>query len=109
MRSDAGRLAPQALAWAWPWTLQSLAQAHAAAAWRTAVSVARPGARVAVVDMARPARRARALTPLALAATRLGGADIDAHPWTALEQECTDVTAVSLRGGHVQVRVGTLP
>ncbi len=79
------------------------------AAWRTALSVARPGARVAVVDMARPRGWARALTPLALAATALGGADIDAHPWTALERECTDVTALGLRGGHVQVRVGTLP
>ncbi len=79
------------------------------AAWAAAVAAARPGARAAVVDMARPRGTGRALAPLAAAACRLGGADIDAHPWTAVERGCTDVTALSLRGGHVQVRVGTLP
>jgi len=39
----------------------------------------------------------------------LGGSGPHAHPWTALERDCTDVTAHSLWGGHVQVRVGTRP
>ena len=78
-------------------------------AWTGALSLARPGARVVVVDMARPVGAARLLTPLALLATHLGGADIDAHPWAALAQQCVDVSHVSLRGGHIQVWAGTWP
>ncbi len=78
-------------------------------AWSGALSLARPGARVVVVDMARPVGPARLLTPLALLATHLGGSDIDAHPWTALAQQCVDVSHVSLKGGHVQVWAGTWP
>lgn len=78
-------------------------------AWAGALSLARPGARVVVVDMARPVGMARLLEPLALLATRVGGADIDAHPWTALEEQCADVSHTALRGGHVQVWAGTWP
>ncbi|MDN5768659.1 MAG: class I SAM-dependent methyltransferase [Humibacillus sp.] len=78
-------------------------------AWSGALSLARPGARVVVVDMARPTGCGRLLEPLALLATRLGGADIDAHPWRALERQCDEVSHESLRGGHVQVWAGTWP
>jgi demethylmenaquinone methyltransferase/2-methoxy-6-polyprenyl-1,4-benzoquinol methylase len=77
-------------------------------AWRAATDAARPGARVAVVDLRRPTGPATALAPLACLACTLGGSDITAHPWTALERDCTDVQAWSLRGGHIQVRAGTL-
>lgn len=79
------------------------------AAWRAATAAAQPGARVAVVDLRTPTGAATALTPLARLACMLGGSDITAHPWTALERDCTDVQAWSLRGGHIQVRAGTLP
>lgn len=79
------------------------------AAWAGALSLARTGARVVVVDMARPTGGARLLEPLALLATHLGGSDIDAHPWTALEQQCVDVSHQILRGGHLQVWAGTWP
>ncbi|MQA34040.1 class I SAM-dependent methyltransferase [Modestobacter roseus] len=79
------------------------------AAWRAAVALGRPGARVAVVDM-QPAQRgprpARALARLAMWS---GGADPAARPWRAVEEHCTDVDRWDLRGGHVQVRAGTLP
>lgn len=77
-------------------------------AWRQAVTLARPGARVAVVDMGIPdgAWPLRALAGLAM---RAGGADPAAHPWTAVERECTDLERWELRGGHVQVWAGTLP
>ncbi|MBB2988088.1 class I SAM-dependent methyltransferase [Terracoccus luteus] len=78
-------------------------------AWEGALSLARPGARLVVVDMAAPVGGARVFTPLARLATRLGGADIDAHPWTALQADCVDVSHEVLRGGHVQVWAGTWP
>jgi S-adenosylmethionine-diacylgycerolhomoserine-N-methlytransferase len=77
-------------------------------AWRAATAAARPGARVAVVDLRTPTGTATAMAPLASLACKLGGSDITAHPWTALERDCTDVQAWSLRGGHIQVRAGTL-
>ena len=77
-------------------------------AWRAATAAARPGARVAVVDMRTPTGATTVFAPLARLACILGGSDITAHPWTALEQECTDVQTWSLRGGHIQVRAGTL-
>lgn len=79
-----------------------------ARAWNTIVRFLEPGAQVCVVDMQRPVGLARFLGPLAVLACRLGGADIDAHPWTHLERDGTEVTAASLRGGHVQVRTGFL-
>jgi len=78
-------------------------------AWLSATATARPGARVSVVDMRTPTGPATAFGPLARLACLLGGSDITAHPWVAVERDCTDVQAWSLRGGHIQVRAGTLP
>ncbi|GAA4872447.1 hypothetical protein GCM10025788_08150 [Serinicoccus chungangensis] len=75
--------------------------------WRTVTGVLRPGAAVAVVDMARPTGRAALAAPLARLACRLGGADIDAHPWTVVEPELTLTRAWSRWAGHVRVLVGT--
>ena len=75
-------------------------------AFSRAVGRARAGARVVVVDM-QPATGP--LRPLADLAMRLGGADPAAHPWTAVEQQCTDVRARACWSGHVQLRLGTLP
>lgn len=77
-------------------------------AWRRASSVVRPGGRAAIVDMEPPRGRARLLGPAARLAALLGGADINARPWTLLERAAPDVQSWSFRGGHVQVRVGTL-
>ncbi|WP_312883903.1 class I SAM-dependent methyltransferase [Arthrobacter sp. CAN_C5] len=76
-------------------------------AWANIVSLAAPGASLCVVDMQKPVGLATALTPLARAACWLGGSDIDAHPWTAVERDCVDVIAASTRGGHLQIRSGT--
>ncbi len=79
------------------------------AAWDQALAVVRSGGRIAVVDMQEPTGAARILTPLARLACRAGGSDIDAHPWLALDRDLTDVSARSLRGGHIQARAGTVP
>lgn len=79
------------------------------AAWRAALALARPGARVAVVDMQRARRGPRPLRALADVAMWSGGADPTAWPWRAVEEQCTDIDRADLRGGHVQVRAGTLP
>jgi len=79
-----------------------------AQAWQRATSLVRPGGRAAVVDMESPHGWARPLDPAARLACLLGGADITARPWTLLEQTAHDVQSWSFRGGHVQVRVGTL-
>ncbi len=78
------------------------------AAWLRATSLVRPGGRAAIIDMGLPHGWARLLDPAARLACLLGGADINARPWTLLERTANDVQSWSLRGGHVQVRVGTL-
>ncbi len=77
-------------------------------AWRQATALVRPGGRAAIVDMEPPHGRARLLDPAARLSCWLAGADINARPWTPLERTAHDVQSWSLRGGHVQVRVGTL-
>jgi len=76
--------------------------------WRRATSLVRPGGRAGIVDMESPHGWARALDPVARLACLLGGSDINARPWTLLETTARDVQSWSMRGGHVQVRVGTL-
>ena len=76
--------------------------------WRRAAALVRPGARAGIVDMEATHGWARLFDPAARLACLLGGADINARPWTLLEGAATDVQSWSLRGGHVQVRVGTL-
>jgi len=82
--------------------------AHPELAWQRALAVVRPGGHAAIVGMEPPHGWARLLTPAARLACWLGGADISARPWTLLERTAHDVQSWSLRGGHVQVRVGTL-
>ncbi|MDV8024815.1 class I SAM-dependent methyltransferase [Rhodococcus sp. IEGM 1330] len=80
--------------------------------WRAAlesmIASTREGGVAAVVDMQRPVGRAAVWTPLAKLACRLGGADIEAHPWTAMTPLLRDLSTRAARGGHIQIRVGTV-
>ncbi|MCZ4077718.1 methyltransferase domain-containing protein [Rhodococcus sp. H36-A4] len=73
------------------------------------IGATRAGGVVAVVDMQKPVGRAELWTPLARLACRLGGSDIDAHPWAAMPTRLDTVQPASVRGGHIQVRVGSVP
>ena len=77
-------------------------------AWANMAALLRGQGRVAVVDMQEPVGWGKVFTPLACAACALGGADIHAHPWRAVEDECTDVVRSSARSGHLQIRAGAL-
>ena len=76
------------------------------AAWDRMLDLTAPGGTLCVVDMQEPDGPFRIMTPLARLACRMGGADITAHPWQAVERDCLAVTSGSTRGGHLQVRTG---
>lgn len=77
-------------------------------AWSSCLAVLRHAGRVGVVDMQPPTGWASPLFPLAHFACWLGGADIHARPWTALEQDGTDVSTRTLRGGHIVAAAGAI-
>ncbi|MBG0739381.1 methyltransferase domain-containing protein [Paeniglutamicibacter antarcticus] len=79
-------------------------------AWETTTSLLGTDGRIGVVDMQDPQGWARWLAPLARLACALGGSDIHAAPWRAVEEECADVIRTSARAGHLQIRAGkTVP
>lgn len=75
-------------------------------AWENMQALCRDRAAVTVVDMQEPVGAAAVFAPLARFACWLGGADISAHPWRGVEQDCEEVSAASARGGHLQIRTG---
>ena len=75
-------------------------------AWGCMLELCTPTAVLAVVDLAEPTGVWSVFAPLARLACRLGGSDITAHPWRAVERDCADVVATTARGGHLQIRAG---
>lgn len=75
-------------------------------AWHHMLELCTPEAVLAVVDMQDTTGPWSVFSPLARLACRLGGADINAHPWQAVERDCTHVVADTARGGHLQIRAG---
>jgi demethylmenaquinone methyltransferase/2-methoxy-6-polyprenyl-1,4-benzoquinol methylase len=75
-------------------------------AWTNMTGLLATRGRVGVVDMQDPVGWARWLTPLARLACALGGSDITAAPWRAVEERCVDVVRDSARSGHLQIRAG---
>lgn len=80
--------------------------------WRRAFSnmrpLLRPDSRIGVVDMQDPRGWAKWLTIFARLACALGGSDIHAAPWRAVEEQCLEIVRASARAGHLQVRAGEL-
>lgn len=75
-------------------------------AWENMLAWCRDGAALAVVDMQIPVGAAAVFTPLARLACWLGGSDVGAHPWQAVEVECDDLESAAAWGGHIQIRAG---
>jgi demethylmenaquinone methyltransferase/2-methoxy-6-polyprenyl-1,4-benzoquinol methylase len=80
-----------------------------AAAWQTMLRGTRAGGRIAVIDMQDPQGRWAVLRPLARWLCAVSGSDIHAYPWRLLEADLIDVHSAARRGGHIQIRVGTVP
>jgi demethylmenaquinone methyltransferase/2-methoxy-6-polyprenyl-1,4-benzoquinol methylase len=78
-------------------------------AWDRMRALLRPGGRACIVDMQLPSGVYRAFAPLVRLAAAVGGADLDARPWTVIERDGIDVRSASVRGGHLRVVAGTIP
>ncbi|WP_294566206.1 class I SAM-dependent methyltransferase [uncultured Arthrobacter sp.] len=76
------------------------------AGWNMMRKLTAPGGRLCIVDMQEPTSRIPGTRALARLACSLGGADITAHPWKAVEADCVDVTDGTARAGHLQIRTG---
>lgn len=77
-------------------------------AWAVGVAAARPGARVAVADIGRPDPRRPGLGLWSRWISAVGLGDLDARPWTAVEQDADAVERWAFWAGHVRVFAGTL-
>ena len=74
--------------------------------WTLLQQLTAPKGSLCVVDMQEPESRIPGIRTLARLACALGGADITAHPWRAVERDCDDVASESARSGHLQIRAG---
>jgi demethylmenaquinone methyltransferase/2-methoxy-6-polyprenyl-1,4-benzoquinol methylase len=78
-------------------------------AWATGVVSARPGARVSIADIAAPEAHRPVLAAWSRWISAVGLGDLEAHPWSVIEERAEQVTARTFWHGHVQVRSGRLP
>jgi ubiquinone/menaquinone biosynthesis C-methylase UbiE len=79
------------------------------AAWQASLAALNPGGRAGIVDMQPPTGWAKLLSPIAYLACAVGGSDIHARPWTAVETDCVNVIKKNLRGGHIIAAAGMRP
>ncbi len=77
-------------------------------AWAQALTLVRPGGRIAVVDTASPTGAWRLLAPLARFAMFTGGVHPARRVWEQVLAGTDDSTYLVRKGGHVRVAVGTV-
>lgn len=75
-------------------------------AWTTGLAAARPGARVAIADIGRPAPHHPAVALWARWISAVGLGELDARPWTVIEESAEEVRSRTFWAGHVEVRAG---
>jgi ubiquinone/menaquinone biosynthesis C-methylase UbiE len=75
-------------------------------AWDSALAALHQGGRVAVVDLALPARW---WAPLAWLMCATGGVDRRRQVWELVPADTVDCAERVLRGGHIRVAAGSLP
>ena len=107
---DAGHMSPRIR----PWTFDAMIVTYAlsiipdwTSAWDQALTQLRPGARVAVVDLALPTGIGRLFEPAARLACFAGGVALRREPWSLVEAQLSRVSLERHRQGHVVVAVGT--
>jgi demethylmenaquinone methyltransferase/2-methoxy-6-polyprenyl-1,4-benzoquinol methylase len=76
-------------------------------AWQQALTLLRPGGRIAVADTALPVGRWRALSPLARLALLTGGVRASRQVWQRVVSDTTGPVHLVLKGGHVHVAAGS--
>lgn len=76
-------------------------------AWQQALTLLRPGGRIAVADTAVPVGRWRVLSPLARLALLVGGVHASRRVWQLVLSDATGPVHLVLKGGHVHVAAGT--
>jgi SAM-dependent methyltransferase len=77
-------------------------------AWATGVAAARPGARVAIADIGRPTAHHPFVAAWSRWISAVGLGNLDAHPWTVVEEEGATVRSSAFRAGHVQLRAARI-
>ena len=77
-------------------------------AWAVGIAAARPGARAAVADIGRPGPGHPVLAAWSRWISAVGLGDLDARPWTAVEEGLERDRRWTFWSGHVQVRAGDL-
>ena len=107
---DAGNMRPQIGSWTFDAMIVTYALSIISdwtSAWDQAMAQLRPGARVAVVDLALPTGIGRLFEPAARLACFTGGVTLHREPWSLVENQLSRVCLERHCLGHVVVAVGT--
>ncbi len=77
--------------------------------WAQALTLAKPGARLAVADLAMPRGKGTPLWPAARVACLTGGVKLRRRVWNVVTADCVEISEQVLRSGHIHIAAGTKP
>lgn len=77
--------------------------------WAQALALAKPGARLAVADLAMPTGKGTPLWPAARVACLTGGVKLRRRAWNVVTADCVEISQQVLRSGHIHIVSGTKP